>query len=124
LELRASDLEYELKRARHVCFSGQLPSDHMPVHVPLDKALRQYDDIKDRLRDVEETLFHKKGIKSQIEKRMIAFDGLEYQVMYKRDIEGKYLDQIADELGYSHAWIKKVSMRVKREPQRNLAIVK
>ena len=45
LEQRLDDLEDELKAARQLCFSGTLPSDTMSVHVPLDKALEQYDAV-------------------------------------------------------------------------------
>jgi hypothetical protein len=114
-ELRLIDLEAELKAARKLCFSGQLPSDPMPVHVPLDKALEQYDAVVAKIREVSDHLAQKKLIRQRIEQNIRDFQGIEYRVAYMRDIEGKPLYQIADELGYSYDWIRKVSSRIKAQ---------
>ena len=112
LELRASDLEFQMNMARKVCFRGYISDQYS--RIPLDKALTSYDDIKDELLGVVAILEHKQQTKRQIEQKLGEFEGLEYQVAYKRDIQGKPLDVIADELGYSYNWILKVSSRVKR----------
>ena len=116
-ELRLTDLEAELKRARKLCFDGRLPSDPLPVHVPLDKALQQYDDVAAKFREVSDWLNQKKLIRQRIESNIRDFQGVEYQVAYMRDIEGKPLSKIADELGYSYNWIMKVSSRIKRQKE-------
>jgi DNA-directed RNA polymerase specialized sigma24 family protein len=109
LELRASDLEFQMRIAKSICFRGFVTDQYS--RIPLDKALGQYDDVKDELLSVVAMLEHKQQTKQEMERRMNAFDGLEYKVAYMRDIQGKFLDQIADELGYSLDWIKKVSRR-------------
>ncbi|WHX50539.1 hypothetical protein QNH46_07795 [Paenibacillus woosongensis] len=113
LELRLIDLEDELKEARKLCFSGRLPSDPLPVHVPLDKALEYYDAVVQRIGETSNRLEAKKLIRKKIEANIRGFQGIEYQVAYMRDIERKPLYKIADELGYSYDWIKKISSRIR-----------
>lgn len=115
LDLRADDLEKEARVALRTVWTGEPPRDHSTyVHMPLDKALGHYESVMAKLCDVQEVVRNKRVTKAQIEKRLGEFEGLEYRVAYKRDIEGKPLDVIADELGYSFLWIRKVSMKVKR----------
>lgn len=118
LELRLDDLEDELKRARKVCFEGTMPSDGHEVHIPLDKALQQYDAVVAKIRETSDRLTRKKLILSRIEANIRDFQGIEYQVAYMRDIEGKPLYKIADELGYSYDWIKKISSRIRKAKNR------
>ncbi|WP_110930663.1 hypothetical protein [Paenibacillus bouchesdurhonensis] len=115
LELRLIDLEDELKEARKLCFSGRLPSDPLPVHVPLDKALEYYDAVVQRIGETSNRLAAKKLIRQKIEDSIRDFQGIEYQVAYMRDVEGLPLYKIADKLGYSYDWIRKVSSRIKAQ---------
>ena len=52
--------------------------------------------------------------KAKIEEHLKNLEGIDKQVVYMRDIEGKSLKEIADELGYSEIYIKKISARNKR----------
>jgi len=113
LELRLMDLENELKVARKLCFSGQLPSDPLPVHLPLDKALVQYDNVVQKIQETSSRLAEKQLIKRRIEDNIRDFKGVEHQVAYMRDIQGKSLGKISDELGYSYSFISKISCRIK-----------
>lgn len=115
LELRLIDLEAELKEARKLCFSGQLPSDPLPVHVPLDKALEYYDAVVIKIGETSNRLAAKKLIRQKIEGNIRDFQGIEYQVAYMRDVEGLPLYKIADKLGYSYDWIRKISSRIKAQ---------
>lgn len=115
IELRLLDLESELREARKLCFSGQLPSDPLPVHVPLDKALEYYDAVVKKVGEASSSLEAKKLIRQKIEANIRDFQGIEYKVAYMRDVEGKPLFKIADELGYSYDWIRKVSSRIKAQ---------
>lgn len=118
LELRLMDLENELKAARELCFSGTLPSEPNPVHVSLDIALKQYDAVVEKIRETSDRLAEKKLIRQKIEANIRDFRGIEYQVAYMRDIEGKPLYQIADELGYSYSFISKISSRIRKSAKR------
>jgi DNA-directed RNA polymerase specialized sigma24 family protein len=61
----------------------------------------------------QDTIERLTKIKEQIRKNIEKMDGLDKKVAYKRDIEGKSLLEIADELGYSYDYIKNVSSRCK-----------
>lgn len=109
LELRASDLEFQMNMARKVCFRGFITDQYS--RIPLDRALTSYDDVKEELLGVVAVLEHKLQTKRQIEQKMSEFDGLEYQVAFRRDVLRQPLDKIADDLGYSYNWIMKISSR-------------
>lgn len=122
LDLRADELEKEARVCLRTVWTGEPPSDRSTyVHIPLDKALKRYEEVMQKLCDVQEVLRNKRIVKAQIEQRISEFDGLEYKVAYLRDIQGKPLDEIADKLGYSYAWIRKISYRIPRmkEQRRN-----
>jgi hypothetical protein len=114
LDIRAMDLERELRAILKQVWTGMAPSDPLPVHVPLDKSLHRYDEVRQAFCDLQEVLRSKRQAKEQIEKRMSEFEGLEYKVAFMRDIQRKPLNEIAEELGYSLSWIMKMSMKVKR----------
>lgn len=113
-EWRLEDLEKELQAVRKVVFSGRIPSDNHTVHVPLDKALEQYDNVVMQIREVSERLAEKKATKRQIESSIRGFQGLKYQVAYLRDIENMPLKEIASKLGYSYDHIKRMSSQIKK----------
>ena len=117
-ELRLIDLESELKRAHRLCFEGRLPSSPLPVHVPLDKAISQYDDVVAKIRETSNHLAQKKLIRQRIEDNLRDFKGVEYRVVFMRDIEGKPLSKIADELGYSYSYVSSISSRIKKSAKR------
>ena len=122
LDLRADDLEKEARVCLRTVWTGEPPSDHSNyVHMPLDKALRNYEEVMERLCRVQEILRNKRIVKAQIESRLNEFEGLEHKVAKMRDIDGLQLDEIADKLGYSYTWIRKISFRVPRmkEQRRN-----
>lgn len=62
-----------------------------------------------------ETIKHYRDIINKIKSNMMQLDNIDYKVVYLRDVEGKALKEIADELGYSESWIKRVSSRNKKE---------
>jgi hypothetical protein len=114
LEVRVSDLEFQMKIAHNRVLSGKMPSDGHAVFVPLDIALGMYDQTKDNLLLCVTMLEHKKQTKEDIENRMTEFDGVTYKFLYMRDIEMKPLFEIADELGYSLDWAKQISRKYAR----------
>jgi hypothetical protein len=114
LEIRCSDLEYQLKIAHSQLLSGKMPSDGHVVFVPLDIGLGIYDQAKANLLLCVTMLEHKKQTKEDIENRMTEFDGVTYKFLYMRDIEMKPLNEIADDLGYSLDWAKRISRKYAR----------
>lgn len=124
LELRLKDLERQLKLARSVCFSGKMPSDFsVPCFIPLDKALEQYDAVKEKLLSCEQELTVKRELLREMDKRINRFRGIEYRVAYMRDIEKKSLYSIADELGYSYQHIRRISANIGKIQMPNATIV-
>jgi hypothetical protein len=99
----SSTIDYSIERVK-----GDKP------HLALDKVIERLNKIDDSMYILGEILSAKQKAKLQIEKAMSEFEGLEYKVAYKRDIEGKPLHAIADELGYSYDWIRKMSSKVKK----------
>lgn len=71
-------------------------------------------EISEKIDEVKDILELKKELKRRMETKLREYEGLEYKVAYKRDIERKPLNVIAIELNYSYDWIRKVSCRVKR----------
>lgn len=72
----------------------------------------------DRLRRLEHHLYiHSEAIekmreeKEKMEKQLKDLVGLEYRVIYMRDIEGKSLKEIAIELNYNYQYIREVASR-------------
>lgn len=61
-----------------------------------------------------ETIKNYKESINKIKKKMKELDGIDYKVVYLRDVENKTLEEIAHSLGYSEIWIKKVSARNKK----------
>lgn len=75
-----------------------------------------------RLRKLENHIYiHEEAIegmiksRNKIKGRMEELEGLDKKVVYMRDIEGKALKDIANELGYSEIYIKKISARNSKE---------
>lgn len=73
-----------------------------------------------RLRKLENHIYiHEEAIKNmekcrkKIEERIKKLEGIDQKVVYMRDLEGKTLKEIADELGYSYQYIKEVSAKNK-----------
>ena len=81
-----------------------------------------FEDYLFRLRQLENHIYlHEEAIKNmtkakeKIKGKLKELEGLDKKVVYMRDIEGKRLKDIADELGYSEIYIKKISARNQKE---------
>ncbi|CEG23138.1 hypothetical protein BN1080_02082 [Planococcus massiliensis] len=81
-------------------------------HLPLDEVLIRMDTLAERIEWLTERIEDKKKLRRNIQEKLNGFEGLEYKVAYLRIVQGKRLEDIAEELGYSVDWIKKVSATV------------
>lgn len=117
LELRLQDLEGDIKYSNQQVFKGVLPSSPLPVHIPFDKALMSYDETNSKIDKTFERLGQKIEARKRIQNILRQLSGVEATVAYMRDVEDKDLKTIADELGYSHVWIKKLSQRINKKLQ-------
>lgn len=82
--------------------------------VSLDQAAERVDNINDKLDILHEELNKKMFAKERIEGNLRKFKNIEHKVFYMRYIEGKKLQQIADELNFTHQYIKEISQRIKK----------
>lgn len=75
-----------------------------------DKKIASYQGLRDRLKELE---YAKVRMDILLEK----FEGLEYKIAYKRIVEFKTHQEIADELGYSHQYIRELWSRIRTNTQ-------
>jgi len=119
LKLRAEDQERALKYARRKMHNNGLPwSDGSPVVVPLDKALEEYDKALVALQETLQQLKEKEHTRQQMEAAIGQIKGLDLAVEYQRDALGLPLKVIAERLGYSEQYIRRVSSRIPRRGKR------
>ena len=81
--------------------------------IGFEEALEMLHKIESRIYLHKETIANMEKSKKKIEEEIKKLEGLDKKVVYMRDIEGKTLKEIADELGYSYQYIKEVSARNK-----------
>jgi len=78
---------------------------------PADRLWEEYVDTDLKLKAAQNRLDELKRLKSEVDKKLEQLEGIDYEVVYLRDVENKRLVDIADNLGMSEIWIKKVSSR-------------
>lgn len=81
--------------------------------VSLDQAAERVDKINDKLDILHDELNKKAFAKERIEGNLRKYKNIEHKVFYMRYIEGKKLQQIADELNFTYQYIKEISQRIK-----------
>lgn len=113
LQTRERSLLAQAELARRTVFSGEMPSDMHHCHISLDKALLNYDDVVGKLNEVRDALAELNECKRQMERSIEQFEGLEQKVVAMRDLQGKKLYEIADELNMSYDWIREISRKTK-----------
>ncbi|QJD87889.1 hypothetical protein [Cohnella herbarum] len=86
--------------------------------IPFIKTIARQDNLVERVRELEREIGEKKTLIRRIEEKFKNFTGLSYVVFYKRDIENKSLQIIADELGYSYDHIKRISRKTSMKSEK------
>lgn len=116
LEQEIDILEYQIevcaKERADWSFDGRLGSK-----VSMSNAAENIDKLSDRIGWLDERIEAKKEVKRNLESKLQHLGELESKVAFKRFVEKKNLDSIAEELDYSVDWIKKVSSKVTRHLQ-------
>ncbi len=82
--------------------------------ISFEAALKQMQKIENHIMLHQDTIKKLEKSKKKIENNIKELEGIEKKVVYMRDIEGKKLADIAEELGYSEIYIKKISAKNKR----------
>lgn len=85
------------------------------VQIPAYDALGKADTVMAKYNEVRRELREKYFWRDEMKEMLDKLEGLEYKVAYKKHVEGKRLHEIADELGYSYPYIRKVHMRIEKE---------
>lgn len=82
--------------------------------IPLDNLIERLIKAEEEKELKEQLLEIRTRLKQKIEKRLSSLEGNEYQVVYKRDKEGKSMGEIAAELYLTEGWVKQISMKFPR----------
>jgi hypothetical protein len=123
MEIRAEELESQMKRIlqkMHNSPSMRMVASYsgMPgagtVVIQMERLHNDLQPILEELEDIYDVLQLKVTYKARMEAKMGEFEGIEHIVAVKRDIERKPLYQIAEEMGYSYGWIRKISHKTPR----------
>jgi DNA-directed RNA polymerase specialized sigma24 family protein len=85
--------------------------------VPMSNAAERADKLAGQIEACQNILEAKQETLTQMRSQLALLNNDEYRVAYKRFIEKKTLDVIAEEMNYSINTIKKISSRVKRHLQ-------
>lgn len=62
--------------------------------------------VEEKIEAIEYELAHKLNDIHELKKLINTFSGLEYKILYRKHVEGKTLECIANELNYSTNYIK------------------
>ena len=108
-EILLQDAEIEYKRNRKVLIGGPKAK---PSHSPIEKQYEGTKETISRYEEIEKVLEKKRALKKRAEEALRKFEGIEYQVAYKKYVEGKSLKETALELGYAHGYVKNISKRI------------
>lgn len=125
LQIRSSEIECELNYVQksienHCTPSTKLVASYtgMPgagfVPAAFDKLWSNLFNLEIQRDEINDIMSLKYEARNRMESKMSEFEGLENKVIVMRDIQRKTLIEIADELGYSYDWIRKVSSRVNK----------
>ncbi|KPU42174.1 hypothetical protein OXPF_39530 [Oxobacter pfennigii] len=110
--------KYYLKQF-HSSGPGDISSitiDGMPksnfVSLPFDKIIENLNRLDNMLFIEEGILNQLHRTKEELDMRISSLEGIHFKVAWMKIIENKSLQQIADELGYSLDWIKRISAEI------------
>ncbi|MED4399796.1 hypothetical protein [Metabacillus fastidiosus] len=103
-EVLLSETQIEWQIYRSMMFSSNC--------MGMDKVAENLDRIIEKHNNLEKLLDLNTRLKEQAEKVIASFEGIDYKVAYKRFVEGKTLEKIAEELEYSVQGVKKISSRI------------
>lgn len=129
-EKRINDLNFELKKLRKMAQNNcpKIPSgieySGMPKGSPKSYDINEIGNnilrISNQISEIQEIIDNKKNTAKAIEESIKLLKGVHKQVAVKRFLYGKQLKEIADELGYSEKYIRKVSSQLNKSNIANL----
>lgn len=124
IKKRIEGLEYEralIIKTLHKSAPKDISSisyDGMPKgsmnHKTLDRTWQDIQRIDSMLFLENEILKNNLKVKNDIENKVKSLKGIEYEITYKRDIEGKNLSDIAKEIGYNYDYVRRIYAKYKK----------
>lgn len=114
-ENRLDDLERELYAL------DRLVSTHK---IELDSYVDRHYRITNQIAVIQSILEDKRETQNEVLEKLKGLEGLEYKIAYKRFIEGKTLNEIAEEINYSDSWVMKKSAAVTKKVKKEWRISK
>lgn len=110
IEMLEIDKEYWIGKNGHLPFASIGAGKY-----GLDIASQQTDRLNGRIASLENKLEHYQMIEKEIRENMEKLEGLEYRIAKLRFIDGMTYQEIADFLGYSYGYIRKVVSQGNKE---------
>lgn len=86
----------------------------MPNKVKFKNAIENIDRVGVSLDTYEKALEIREEQKSRLDNIINGFEGLEYKIAYRKYVKNMTLQEIADELGYSHDRIRHVHAEMRK----------
>lgn len=105
------EVRRRVENAHAVMLSGEMPSSGSYCHLPLDKAIVQYNYAVSDLEKVQAEVDRLTGVKREMEEVMGGFTGLRNRIVYERAVNGKKYKEIADEMGYAETYLRQVASK-------------
>lgn len=125
LEVRIKEVEKERNYLRKRMYDNA-PSANLTVAygeervnggftaLPLDVVLERLNKIDDKLDQLYGFLEIKKDARDTIDKIIRSSEDLDKKIVFMRDYKNMRLGEIAEELGYSHEHVRRISSRNKK----------
>ncbi|MFE3576884.1 sigma factor-like helix-turn-helix DNA-binding protein [Lysinibacillus sp. NPDC059133] len=110
IEMLEVDKKYWIGKNEHLPFSSIGAAKY-----GLDVASQRTDRLNGRIASLEEKLEHYQAIEKEIRENVEKLEGLEYKIAKLRFIDGLTYQEIADKLGYSYGYIRKVVSQGNKE---------
>ncbi len=108
INLTEKDLEY--------WFGEEIPFDSKGCEkFGIDTALEQTEKMRRSLNKLYTRLEYHEQTKERLERLFNRFEDVDYKIAFKRIVEIKTHQQIADELGYTHDYIREKWAKLKRK---------
>jgi DNA-directed RNA polymerase specialized sigma subunit len=82
--------------------------------VPMDNAAERFDKLTDKIERMDALVKKKREVKGNIEKLMNQYEETPRKIAYMRFVQGKSLKEIANELNYTHQYVRKIMSRMRQ----------
>jgi hypothetical protein len=82
------------------------PTGGSDVVLDFEELVNNIDPMQNEIQRLELLIQRLSKSKMLIENKLEEAEGIDYQIIYKKYVEGKSLKIIAEELNYSYAWIR------------------